>query len=85
MTESGFMKQYGELMVMETAIPSWNIFVKSGQNWRHIRSAAILKQFGGAATNGTLKEYGIEEVLFLSVGMVYPDFPTAGFIGVPCM
>ena len=79
------MKQYGELMEMGTVIPSWNISEKSGQSWRHIHSTATLKRFGGAATNGTLKEYGPEEGFFSSVSVVHPDFPAIGFIGVPRM
>ena len=55
---------------------------KSGQSWRRIHFIATLKQFGGVVTNGTPKEYGFEEVIFLSIRMVHTAFSVVGLIGV---
>ena len=76
------MKRYGGLTGTETAIPLWSIFGKSGQSWRRIHFIATLKQFGGVVTNGTPKEYGFEEVIFLSIRMVHTAFSVVGLIGV---
>ena len=66
--KSGSMRRSGGWRETAAAMWSWNISGRSGRNLVCIRCTAILRQSGGAGTNGTVKKYGTAAVFFPVVG-----------------
>ena len=66
LTGSGFMNLCGGWTAMVTVIRSWSISEKYETSLLPCRVTAILKQFGGWATNGMDKKHEPEKVLVFS-------------------